>query len=177
MAETKDNSGDRLAALSGYLPNRPAKLRSADVEPPPVPSTAYDVLRGFGGGDEDGLRMIAALETMTSLEPDYSDDLTAEASVTIIETAGDDVGVSDRRPLRYLLDETSLEPELLLNGYETFLGPGDEASVEIVEVPYAFGEPEPASVKVTTTHPSSLAERLAAATGASGRFLKALSGG
>ena len=35
--------------------------------------------------------MLAALETLTSLEPDYSDDLTAEASVTIIESAGYDV--------------------------------------------------------------------------------------
>lgn len=181
MAETKDNGADRLAAVSGYPSRRPAKLRSADVEPPPVPSTAYDVLAGFGAGDEDGLRMIAALETLTSLEPDYSDDLTAEASVTIIETAGGDAfdgaRAPDRRPLRYLLDESRLEPELLLNGYETFLGQGDEASVEIVEVRYSFDEPEPVPAKTTAAQPTSLAERLAAATGASGRFLKALSGG
>ncbi len=51
-----------------------------------VPTTPH----GFGAADEDGLRMLAALETLTSLEPDYSDDITSEASVTIIESAGFD---------------------------------------------------------------------------------------
>ena len=128
--------------------------------------------------------MLAALETLSSLEPDYSDDLAAEASVTIIESFGDDVvaealtGDTPNRPLRALLHEDK-GPELLLNGYETFLGPGDEATVEIVECGTAFAE-DTAGTDHPETQPSSLAERIAAVAGRGGagsRFFKALSGG
>lgn len=128
--------------------------------------------------------MLAALETLTSLEPDYSDELAAEASVTIIESAGHVVAEAlgaeaSRRPLRALLHGDDQAPELLLNGYETFTGPGDEATVEIVEVTPDLGAFEQ-SAEPPSTQPTSLAERIAAVTGrgaAGSRFFKALSGG
>ena len=128
--------------------------------------------------------MLAALETMSSLEPDYSDDLAAEASVTIIESFGDHAVAealaadTPRRPLRALLKEDR-GPELLLNGYETFVGSGDEASVEIVEIGESFAEDVPTTER-PTVQPVSLAERIAAVAGrgtSGGRFFKALSGG
>ncbi|WP_424958061.1 hypothetical protein [Hyphomicrobium sp. 1Nfss2.1] len=149
--------------------------------PPPIPPASSSEL-GFGADEEDGLRMLAALQTLTSLEPDYSDDLAAEASVTIIETAGnvvfDDPGAgnaADPRPLRHLI-EKSREPQLLLNGYETFLGHGDEAIVEIVEISHPREELENAPERPRSMQPGSLVERLAAATGRGSRFFKALSG-
>ena len=48
------------------IPANRRRCRSRDADDP----------NGFGAADEDGLRMLAALETLTSLEPDYSDDLT-----------------------------------------------------------------------------------------------------
>jgi hypothetical protein len=158
--------------------DRASESRVAGYEPTERHSDA------FGTADEDGLRMLAALETLSSLEPDYSDDLTAEASVTIIESFGDDVVAEaltadmPNRPLRALLHEDK-GPELLLNGYETFLGAGDEATVEIVEVGAAFAE-DTAGTEQPATQPTSLAERIAAVAGrgaAGSRFFKALSGG
>ena len=58
----------RREAAFGYEPTRPARLRE---EPPPLPVPTADDGEGFGNADEDGLRMLAALETLTSLEPDY----------------------------------------------------------------------------------------------------------
>src|SRR5690606_5590975 len=75
---------------SGYAPARPARLVAADA-PPPVPQRFCETKDAFGSADEDGLRMLAALETLTSLEPDYTEDLAAEACVTIIEVAGEDI--------------------------------------------------------------------------------------
>jgi hypothetical protein len=171
--------------LAGYEPTRPARLRGATEEPPPLPPIAVDDVEGFGSADEDGLRMLAALETLTSLEPDYSDDPIAEASVTIIEAAGYDVVAealardpADGRSLRALLQGRDEPPRLLLNGYETFGGSGEEATVEIVHVVHDFEAPE-ATARKPTANPTSLAERIAAATGrgaAGGRFFKALSG-
>lgn len=168
------------APLPGYEPTRSPRVR-AQVEPPPLPAGA-DLGDGFGAADEDGLRMLAALETLSSLEPDYSDDLTAEeASVTIIEafdhgTVAEALGTGDSR-LPYTArraDEGA--PALLLNGYETFMGVGEEASVEIVEVGPSFAA-EPTDQPPPTHAGASLAERLAT-TGRwpRGRFFKALSG-
>jgi hypothetical protein len=82
------------------------------------------------------------------------------------------------RPLRSLLHEDK-GPELLLNGYETFLGAGDEATVEIVEIGAAFAE-DTTGTEQPADQPASLAERIAAVAGrgaAGSRFFKALSGG
>jgi hypothetical protein len=174
----------REGPFAGYAPTRPSKLRGTG-EPPPLPPPACAHTDGFGTADEDGLRMLAALETLTSLEPDYSDDLAAEASVTIIESAGDDIVAealradTRGRPLRALLQDDDRSPELLLHGYESFTGPGDEATVEIVEIAHTFEDSVP-TTRPATTQPASLAERIAAVAGrnsAGSRFFKALSGG
>jgi hypothetical protein len=172
----------REAVSGGYEPTRPARLRE---DPPPLPPHRADDGEGFGNADEDGLRMLAALETLTSLEPDYTDDLNAEASVTIIESAGYDVvaealarDADEGRSLRSLLQSRDEAPRLLLNGYESFNGAGEEATVEIVEAPHAFDAPEVPG-KLHRLNPTSLAERIAVATGrgaVGSRFFKALSG-
>jgi hypothetical protein len=179
---TRSDDRARDGRYGGYEPTRPSKLRRD--EPPPVPPPAERHTDGFGTADEDGLRMLAALETLTSLEPDYSDDLAAEASVTIIESFGDDAVAEaltadmPNRPLRALLQEDR-GPELLLNGYETFVGTGDEATVEIVEIGEPFAGDDDTTER-PASQPVSLAERIAAVAGrgaSGGRFFKALSGG
>ncbi len=114
----------------GYAPTRPSRLRNPG-EPPPLPQPGADDPYGFGAADEDGLRMLAALETLTSLEPDYSDDLTSEASVTIIETAGFDA-VADAlaaespagRSLRSLLRERDESAEAAVERLRNLRGRG-----------------------------------------------------
>lgn len=176
-----DRTGGTSGRHAGYRPTRPARMAAPGGEPPPIPPASSSE-HGFGADEEAGLRMLAALQTLTSLEPDYSDDLAAEASVTIIETAGnvvfDDPGAgnsADPRPLRHLIEERR-DPQLLLNGYETFLGHGDEAIVEIVEISDPQEAPEKGPERPISMQPASLVERLAAATGRGGRFFKALSG-
>ncbi|MCZ7595728.1 MAG: hypothetical protein M5U16_13140 [Hyphomicrobium sp.] len=181
---SRNEDRKRESVFTGYEPTRPARLRGSGAEPPPLPPPASEGSDGFGTADEDGLRMLAALETLTSLEPDYSDELAAEASVTIIESAGHDIvaealgAETSSRPLRALLHGDDQVPELLLNGYETFTGPGDEATVEIVEATHDFAAFEQ-SAEPQAAQPASLAERIAAVTGrgAGSRFFKALSGG
>jgi hypothetical protein len=173
----------RQNPFGGYEPTRPPRLRGAGDEPPPLPPPDADHGESFGQGDEDGLRMLAALETLTSLEPDYSDEIAAEASVTIIESAGYDAvaealsgGAGGGRSLRAPPHDFVDAP---LHDYDDFSGPGDEATVEIVEGLHTFDAPEPAR-GMQPGKPSSLGERIAAATGQSaigGRFFKALSGG
>jgi len=176
-----DKSGRSVDPIPEYLPTRPARLSGPGSMPPPLPR-ASSPEHGLGADDGDGLRMLAALQTLTSLEPDYSDDLAAEASVTIIETAGNVVfedpvagNAADPRPLRHLIEERR-DPQLLLNGYETFLGHGDEAIVEIVEISDPQEVPEKGPERPRSMQPASLVERLAAASGRGGRFFKALSG-
>jgi hypothetical protein len=86
-----DPSGGRKPGQfpgGGYEPTRRPRLHLVDLLPPPVPVRGLDDGDGFGNAAEDGLRMLAALETLTSLEPDFCDDIaTEEASVTIIECA------------------------------------------------------------------------------------------
>lgn len=176
---------DTQDPFAGYEPTRAAKLRAHDEAPPPLPPSASDDGEGFGSGDEDGLRMLAALETLTSLEPDYSDDFAAEASITIIDAAGHELVAAafsddpeDIRSLRRSREpaDRGADPALLLNGYETFLGPGDEAIVEIVEATPEQDDAVTAPSKSRAAQPASLTERLAAAAGPGARFLKALSG-
>jgi hypothetical protein len=182
--EKKTTGEEDYGPFAGYEPTRTPKLRHAANEPPPLPSGPADDDDGFGHADEDGLRMLAALETLTSLEPDYySDDLAAEASVTIIESASYEVVAealaADGRSLRVRPRDFDDAHDVPLNDYDDFGGLGDEASVEIVEVVHSFDAPEPAGV-TPPTHPTSLARRIAAATGrgaAGSRFFKALSGG
>jgi len=131
--------------------------------------------------------MLAALETLTSLEPDYSDDLAAEASVTIIEAAdagaiADVFGDATSRPSRTGLPAEDAPMRLLLNGHEDYSGSvaffDEEATVEIIEAPLAFEDGDEPRRR-EASQPASLSERIAsvAGRGAGGRFFKALSGG
>ena len=167
---------DEVRSAEGYAPFSGAPLHIEVVEPPPIPTAGFST-------DEDGLRMLAALGELTSLEPDYAHDVTAEASVTIVECADEDLVhaalTNDRwRSIPPMLAGRPAEdPQLLLNGYDSFLGLGDEAEIEIVEIVHAFESPD-AAADPPAAVPASLSERLAAAarTRPASRFLKALSG-
>lgn len=159
---------DRFDLLNGHEPTRPARLHRFPSRPPPLPEPHAgfedDV---FGQADEDGLRMLAALETLTSLEPDFSDDLTAEASVTIVESGFDHASPEEwnagRAPRQGdWHEQVQSEPGLLLNGYETFLALGEEATVEIVEVDHPLPGADP-TAELLQPRPASLAERIAVA--------------
>lgn len=177
-----DASGGRSArpfAGGGYKPTRKSRLRPAAMEPPPLPAVApqmEDDGDRFGDAPEDGLRMLAALETLTSLEPDFCDDLTAEASVTIIERVGHDphdmeAAGADSRSLRARLQDMGDYADD--DGDET--GPyrtlADEAVVEIVEIGDVAADFAEA---VEEPQPPVVGERRRGR--ATSRFFKALSG-
>jgi hypothetical protein len=119
---------------------RPKLVGAARSEPPPVPLPSD----GFGNAAEDGLRMLAALETMPSLEPDFGDDLADEATVTIIERRPDSVANSApalaraaRAPARSLRSRLEDIGEAAVSVDESEGVPviDDEAAVEIVDLP------------------------------------------
>lgn len=168
----------RQFAGGGYEPTRKPRLRPAAVEPPPLPAAAPEIEVGdrFGDAPEDGLRMLAALETLTSLEPDFCDDLAAEASVTIIERVGHDpldmeAAGGDARSLRERLHDVGHYED---DGDET--GPyrslADEAVVEIVEI-----DDVAADVEGPTDEPQPAVAGEGRRGRVTSRFFKALSGG
>lgn len=184
--KTKDRDRAGAASVPGalYDPTRPARLAAA-TDPPPVPEPADIDPDGFGTADEDGLRMLAALQSLTSLEPDYAVDLAAEASVTIIEAAHIDAAPDDfdrpahpQRPLSANAPPIRPYP----SGFDPFDGTAapldEEATVEIIETPLAI-EDAAAPPSRLVAQPASLSERIASVAGrtAGGRFFKALSGG
>lgn len=133
-----------------YQSARKPKLRAAAlVVPPPIPEIAAPQEADDQLGpvlaepepEEVGLRVLAALESMPSLEPDFSDDLASEASVTIIERA--DVGVPEAErhysdtmgSLRARLDDMGVAPDIVPDEYAAYQGPIEEAVVEIIERP------------------------------------------
>ena len=131
-----------------YQPARKPKLRApALVVPPPIPEAAaiQDVVDPEPAREaepaEVGLRVLAALESMPSLEPDYCDDLAAEASVTIIERADanepqfEPRHVEGHGTLRARLHDMGEVPDILPDEYAAYQGPIEEATVEIIEVP------------------------------------------
>ena len=131
--------GVRLREAGAYQSARRPKLVGAALsEPPPVPLPPD----GFGKAAEDGLRMLAALEALPSLEPDFGEDLADEATVTIIDRRSDPV--ADRTPpraarvparsLRSRLEDVggaSAVPAAEPAGVPVI---ADEAAVEIVNV-------------------------------------------
>jgi hypothetical protein len=134
--------GVRLREAGAYeSARRPKLVGAARSEPPPVP----EPLDGFGNAAEDGLRMLAALETLPSLEPDFGDDLAAEATVTIIERRPDPVAGSaptavraarfPARSLRSRLEDVGATHEA--GAVETVGVPvtDEEAAVDIVAPP------------------------------------------
>jgi hypothetical protein len=145
----------RLRAASGYQPVRRPKLRvSAARQPPPLPPAEEPAegadLAPFGEAEEDGLRMLAALETMPSLEPDFCGDVAAEASVTIIERAqlasGEPPEVAEEAPpgsLRARLGNVGEAPDIDADEYAAYQGPIEEAVVEIVQIKLPEPPPEP----------------------------------
>lgn len=169
-------AGSRRRA-AGYQSARKPKLRRpAAPQPPPLPALAGGEGRpgGFGEASEDGLRLLAALETMPSLEPDFCDDLAAEASVTIVERAVANTGKAPAKAaertsagsLRARLDELGTAPDIDAKEHAAYIGPVEEAVVEIVEAGHAPQlERRPAPPRrhkqATVAH----------------RFLKALTGG
>jgi hypothetical protein len=168
----KEPRPSRARQGAGYKSARKPKLRAAaeHPEPPPLPALA----RADGGLEaEDGLRMLAALETIESLEPDFGDDLAAEASVTIIERAVVAAPEEPHSPaveapqgsLRARLDEVTDPLDIDADEYAAYVGPVEEAVVEIVEPGYApASDPEtraPRRRSLPVGH----------------RFLKALTGG
>lgn len=142
MANDEKRRADRKARprrAAGYKPARRSKLLVTVLEPPAMPAPiapdAGDDPGRFGEAAEDGLRMLAALERMPSLEPDYCDDLTAEASVTIIETAAAEAAEdAPRGSLRARLGDVGEAPDIDADEYAAYQGPVEEAIVEIIEM-------------------------------------------
>ena len=167
--------GARQLAGGRYEPTRKSRLRAA-AEPPPLPAAAPEIDDGdrFGDAPEDGLRMLAALETLTSLEPDFCDDLTAEASVTIIERVGHDPHDTerpsvDRRSLGERLHDVGDYGDGDTGPYRTL---ADEAMVEIVEIGDVAAD---VAAPAEEPQPPVVGERRRGRT--TSRFFKALSGG
>jgi hypothetical protein len=130
-------------SAAGYQPVRKPTLRAhAVTQPPPVPEppTPEPPHLKFGAAAEDGLRMLAALETMDSLEPDFCGDEVTEASVTIIERA--DMGAEPEEEaepppagsLRARLGGMGEVSDIDPDEHAAYLAEVEEASVEIVEV-------------------------------------------
>jgi len=175
--KARGGRGARQAAGGGYEPTRKPRLRPAAAEPPPLPAAAPEVDDGdrFGDAPEDGLRMLAALETLTSLEPDFCDDLTAEASVTIIERAGHDPDEmeapgADTRSLRERLHDVVGDYQDEGDDTGPYRTLADEAVVEIVVIGDVV-----ADVAEPAEEPPVVGERRRGRT--TSRFFKALSGG
>lgn len=130
-------------SAAGYQPLRKPKLRAHLVtQPPPLPEppTPEPPCLIFGAAEEDGLRMLAALETMDSLEPDFCGDEVTEASVTIIERADmagepeEDVELLPAGSLRARLGGMGEVSDIDPDEHAAYLAEVEEASVEIVEV-------------------------------------------
>ncbi len=168
-----------LRNAAGYQPARKPKLRAPAVtQPPPLPEPPPAPPRyAFGQAEEDGLRMLAALETMDSLEPDFCGDLVTEASVTIIERA-DTRSEPEEEPeppragsLRARLGGIGMAPDIDPDEHAAYQGDVEEASVEIVEV-----APLPPAVPAAAEASAPVPLRPKRAQQAH-RFLKALIGG
>ena len=138
--------GVRLREAGAYQSaRRPKLVGAARSEPPPVPRPPD----GFGNAAEDGLRMLAALETLPSLEPDFGDDLADEATVTIIDRRSDPVAApaaaparaarTPARSLRSRLEDVGGAPAVGADETAGFPVIAEEAAVEIVDVPESGG--------------------------------------
>jgi hypothetical protein len=107
---------------------------------PSAPQSAADDPDLFGEAAEDGLRILAALEAMESLEPDFCDGLVGDASVTIIESAAPGaLPLSDAENTR---GSARQRPHVDATRHASYRGPIEEAIVEIFEAPgYAPAAP------------------------------------
>ncbi len=139
----------RRRRSGSYDPVRGPRLKGpAASAPPPLPAGAPPAVDAddpalFGEALEDGLRILAALETMESLEPDFCDDLAGEAAVTIIERVAsfDELppplspspAPAKLPPARQ--PKAREAPVVDADDYAAYHGPVDEAVVEIFEGP------------------------------------------
>ena len=167
-------------SAGGYEPVRKPKLRAPVVtQPPPLPEAPREAhSSAFGEAEEDGLRMLVALETMESLEPDFCGDLVTEASVTIIERAEMTATPDEEEPelpppgsLRARLGGIRGASDIDPDEHAAYLSEVEEAIVEIIEV-----VPSQAAVPAAAEISAPLPGRLKKAHQAH-RFLKALVGG
>ena len=167
-------------SAGGYEPVRKPKLRAPVVtQPPPLPEAPREAhSSAFGEAEEDGLRMLVALETMESLEPDFCGDLVTEASVTIIERAEMTATPDEEEPelppagsLRARLGGIREASDIDPDEHAAYLSEVEEAIVEIIEV-----VPSQAAVPAAAEISAPLPGRLKKAHQAH-RFLKALVGG
>jgi hypothetical protein len=88
--------------------------------------------------------MLAALETMPSLEPEFGDYPSAEAAVTIVQQTSTRIGSPDgntvssrpmpRRSLTARLGDVTTPLDAEIDPNAAFLGLIEEATVEIIEV-------------------------------------------
>jgi hypothetical protein len=163
-------------SAAGYQPVRQPKLRAPVVtQPPPLPEPPEAPPFAFGNAEEDGLRILAALETMESLEPDFCGDLVTEASVTIIERAeltAEPEQEAEPPPagsLRARLGDIGDAPDIDPEEHAAYQGDVEEATVEIVEVAST-------AALAVAAEPALLPTPLRTAHQAR-RFLKALIGG
>ena len=154
------SAGQELAALSDRLKqigdgsgeakvSRAPAASRATPRPPPIPRKGRkqandkpaDEMGFFGEADEDGLRMIAALETMESLEPDCADILIAEAAVLIVERSApvvedeyaSDIVEAPAGSLRARLRSAGEPLETKVDEYAAYRSHVEEATIEIVE--------------------------------------------
>lgn len=139
MANGEEHLGDPDSPFdwaAGYRSRREPKLRGTAADEAEWAGLGADdgcEPADFGAAPEDGLRMLAALGTMSSLEPDYVGDLEPdEASVTFIEqvpASGEAASLQERlEAISAALDRPADEPEAAA------FGPAEEATIEIFEL-------------------------------------------
>jgi hypothetical protein len=155
MNDDNDQGDETRSRLrSGYSSPRKPKLRTAVPQKPPRLPEPYEGYESddFGAAAEDGLLMLAALETMPSLEPEFGDDPTAEAAVTIVEQTRTRSGSPDghpvsprpmpRRSLTARLGDVTTQFDAEIEPDVGLLGPTEEATVEIIDVRRGASESE-----------------------------------
>ncbi len=140
----------RRRRTATYGPVRDPRLREPVApepgpEPPPLSTRTLSEIPAdqdaLLGDAEDGLRILAALEAMESLEPQFCDDVAGEASVTIIERATPfDMPLpldADGAPEESAGGGPPKAPDIDAARHAAYRGPIEEAVVEIYEVPGA----------------------------------------
>jgi hypothetical protein len=147
---TKGGKKTRPPHGDGYEPVRGPRLRGAEPEAPGGPLIAAAAGHGqdlIGESADEGLRILAALETLESLEPDFCDGLVGEAAVTIIERASPEAFPSDADGTQAKSGGGGRkvpDPETMQRA--AYRGPIEEAVVEIFEVPgHAPAAPSPSA--------------------------------
>ena len=168
----------RKRRADGYESSRDPRLKgpaAPEPAPEPIPKAApapagLDDPALLGEGVDDGLRILAALETMESLEPDFCDDPGGEASVTIIEGGSpfeahdEDADAAPADARAAYRGATRKVPDTDALRHAAYRGPIEEAVVEI------FDGPAPAPAAAGPSRKKKKARRVTQ------RYFKALTG-